>query len=160
MVPSTSSKVSAAEAWLTDTHSHVGKPETYSMSVANGNSMSQYSTGYPGYQGGPLPSMAQRRAPHLSHIRSHSIDTAEIWDQQQQRNPSLRQLAHTGHPLGQFTSQQNGAGGTWSPPPHSQHPQPGFDPFDAAWAARKVTANNPFQAGQTDTVTKSFEVNL
>jgi len=163
--------VSEAEAWLSSTAHVVGRPEPYAAAgnapayVANGNSMNQYNAG-PGYTAaaypvGQVPNVAQHRAPHLTHIRSHSIDTAQIWDQQQQRAPTLRQLAHTGYPIGQFTSQQNGAGGTWSPPPHHPHTQQqqGFDPFDAAWAAKKAGAPNPFN-GQGDNVSKTFEVNL
>ena len=162
--------VSDAEAWLSNTASEVGRTEPYAAAghapgyVANGNSMNQYNMG-PGYNTGAaypgqVASVAQHRAPHLTHLRSHSIDTAQIWDQQQQqqRAPTLRQLAHSGYPIGQFTSQQNGAGGTWSPPPHAPQQQ-AFDPFDAAWAAKKVGVANPFNS-QGDTVSKSFEVNL
>lgn len=98
--------------------------------------------------------------------------------QQQQRAPTLRELANRGPggaPVQQFQSQQNGmfmphgVPASAAPPrvtrnanAWSSAPQPPLnsDPFDAAWAAKaaNVGNTNPFQ--RPDNVTKSFEVKL
>ena len=107
-----------------------------------------------------------QRAPQLSQVRSHSVDTAEMWKQNQQKTtPTLRELSNKGH-VTQFTSQQQQA--QWNSLGNNNHTQSttttqntfSVDPFDAAWAAKSgAPVNNPFQAGDAG-ITKTFEVNL
>lgn len=169
--PTTSGrKVSDAEFWLNATASSLTGPEPNvppgrSPAVVNGTTPPHHPDHYQSPGAGPVspqPYPLAQRAPHLSQqIRSHSIDTAEMysWQTQHQRAPTLRELANRGG-VPQFQSQQNGAvpASTWSSSgPASSGPT--VDPFDAAWAAKAGgRTTNPFQGG--DTVTKAFEVQL
>ncbi len=114
----------------------------------------------------PHGAIVHQRAPQLSHLRSHSIDTADIWTNQQ-RAPTLRELSHHGN-IAHFQSQQQNGSAPWhsvgSPPPSApptiqRTQQP--DPFDAAWAAKSTRqeGTNPFQSADRN-VTKAFEVKL
>ena len=159
---------SDAELWLNTTASHVAPTpppaEPYAFQGITNGAQQPYAA-VPGYTQPPgVLSAAQQRAPHLAQVRSHSIDTADMWNQQQ-RGPSLRQLAQHSE-TSQFQAQQihqhNGIGTQWgatqSPPipPRSTAISSGVDPFDAAWASK--SSSNPFQSG--DNVTKTFQVNL
>ena len=169
--PPPGTKVSDADFWLNATANQIGvKPE---FAHTNGKSPAP-APPVPASQTPPAvaapPAAAAGRTPALAQLRSHSIDTSEMyaWTQQQARAPTLRELANRGGPgaVQQFQSQQNGTIGSssssaspaaaWKPPPSGTH-NPN-DPFDAAWAAKAINSTNPFQ--QPDTVTKAFEVKL
>lgn len=128
----------------------------------------------PALQNTPQSAIAHR-APHLSHLRSHSIDSSDMWGTSPQRPPTLRELQQRGHPMAQFQSQQNGTSAStqvqntsaspagWTTFNNPTPAEPKVDPFDAAWAARAPVANqatNPFQGGNQKAVTKEFTVNL
>ena len=128
----------------------------------------------PALQNTPQSAIAHR-APHLSHLRSHSIDSSEMWSASPQRPPTLRELQQKGHPMAQFQSQQNGTAASppvqnvsaspagWTTFNNPAPVEPKVDPFDAAWAAKAPSAGqatNPFQAGNQKSVTKEFTVNL
>ena len=108
-----------------------------------------------------------QRAPHLGQIRSHSVDTAEVWQQHHQKAPMLRDISNRTQ-VTQFTSQtqQSGTVAQWSSlgsnSGSGQTTAATFpvDPFDAAWATKtSAKSNNPFHTGDTS-ITKTFEVNL
>ena len=128
----------------------------------------------PALQNTPQSAIAHR-APHLSHLRSHSIDSSDMWGTSPQRPPTLRELQQRGHPMAQFQSQQNGTSASpqvqntsaspagWTTFNNPAPAEPKVDPFDAAWAARAPVANqatNPFQGGNQKAVKKEFTVNL
>ncbi|KAK2149170.1 hypothetical protein LSH36_463g01019 [Paralvinella palmiformis] len=118
----------------------------------------------------PIPTQPQQlhfspaqRAPYLGQIRSHSVDTAEVWQQHHQKAPMLRDISNRGQ-VAQFTSQtqQGSVPAQWSSVGNSGQTAAAFpvDPFDAAWATKpSAKSNNPFHTGDTS-ITKTFEVNL
>eukprot|EP00918_Siedleckia_nematoides_P051315 GHVU01112299.1.p1 GENE.GHVU01112299.1~~GHVU01112299.1.p1 ORF type:complete len:537 (+),score=43.10 GHVU01112299.1:265-1875(+) len=165
--PAVSSKVSDADFWLQSTASSVvsTNPFTTPESAVNGGVQNDSYTSqavaagvqqqYPGM--GMSPQLAAfHRAPHLAHLRSHSLDTTAT-------NPTLQDLSNRDH-VNQFQSQQNGVtANPWTSfdevPKNST-----TDPFDAAWNSKTpnksgtTVARNPFQAG--DSIVKTFEVKL
>ncbi len=191
-------KVSDAEFWLDSTAKAVSAtppPSALTMPAVNGASPTlgvgasgdaqMTSTPPPGPMGTQHttpPSAIAHRAPHLSHLRSHSVDSSDMWGASPQRPPTLRELQQRGHGMAQFQSQQNGNPSGVSPlaqntsaavglqntstassgspagwttfnnPPAA----PPMDPFDAAWAA-KAPETNPFHTASTK---KEFTVNL
>ena len=105
-----------------------------------------------------------QRAPHISHLRSHSVDTSNIY-LPRQNTVTLRELSQQGQSIPQFQSEQNGSLSVVSA--NSANGQTVVaapvltDPFEAAWQSKAVAgtkSTNPFQAG--DTITKAFEVKL
>ena len=116
----------------------------------------------------PFPEQPQppprSHAPHMQHIRSHSIDTGELstnlWQghSRQQAKPTLLDMAQ------QRSFQVNGsAWGDTASGVSSKPSGPNVDPFDVAWAAKSTNRptasnNNPFNSGRG--TQKTFEVKL
>ena len=130
------------------------------------------SNGVPlGGGGGQFPQPPPRSAPHLSHARSHSIDTGELsmshqWQQQRrQPKPTLLDMAN------QRSVQYNGNAWPSGATASSVGTKPfghGVDPFDVAWAAKATSSHsattntntsNPFSSSNQNTQ-KTFEVKL
>ena len=105
-----------------------------------------------------------QRAPHISHLRSHSVDTANMY-MPSQHAITLHELSQQTRAVPQFQSEQNGS--LSAATSNSANGQTVVvapvvsDPFEAAWQSKAITgikSTNPFQAG--DTITKAFEVKL
>ncbi len=179
------SKISDAEFWLSTTAKAVSSTppptQTTHPSVNGATPLPPTGpSGDPALVGQNITpqSAIAHRAPHLSHLRSHSIDTADMWGTSPSRPPTLRELQQRGSPMAQFHSQQNGnspaapqntsVGATpqgWTTFDNKPAPVQPVDPFEAAWAAKAPTqSTNPFQnsAGGdgSSVVKKEFTVNL
>lgn len=100
-----------------------------------------------------------QRAPHLLHIRAHSVDS------------SCADPNTAGHGLGHQTysnsvnygvragSNCRGKRNSLAPTTGTKNSNPGHDPFDAAWAAKVAgRSTNPFHPLESSN--KSFEVKL
>ena len=163
--PNASSKISDAEFWLHSAASNIAAqpkgPDYPGSTNAGAANMNGTSASPVPASTAPLQFHPAQRAPHLTHIRSHSVDTADVssWNNQN-KNPTLRNLNQRQQPIPQFQSQHNGVVSTnpWSSPPPAAAPP--SDPFEQAWATKPVNkpSTNPFQSG--DNVTKAFEVKL
>ena len=104
-----------------------------------------------------------QKAPHISHMRSHSVDTSNMYAAPPQQNITLHELAQQRHAIPQFQPKQNGSLSVGaSNSAHTVVAAPVMsDPFEAAWQSKGAVgpkSTNPFQAG--DTITKTFEVKL
>ncbi|XP_074649994.1 protein numb-like isoform X2 [Tubulanus polymorphus] len=92
------------------------------------------------------------RAPALSQIRSHSIDTGEVYSARQMqssRAPTLREMGHSSSTTRNWQSMSSPQG------PNLE------DPFDVAWAAKAAAAKNSTNTNPFNNKSvKAFEVNL
>ncbi|XP_056022607.1 protein numb-like isoform X3 [Ostrea edulis] len=139
------------------TNPFANAPPISGTTVSNGGAFAQFPQ-----QPQPPP---RSHAPHLQHIRSHSIDTGELSTSQwtghsrQQAKPTLMDMAQ------QRSFQVNGsAWGDSASGVTSKASGPSVDPFDVAWAEkstnRQTASNrsNPFNSGRG--TQKTFEVKL
>ena len=172
-----SGEVSMADFWLRSTASSLAAAKDPSLAASghpaiNGGTPPPQSNAYnapsfvPATAATAFPVQAQvhptQRAPHISHMRSQSVDTSNVYAPSQQ-NVTLHELAQQRHVIPQFQPKQNGSvGASNSAGGHTVVAAPATsDPFEAAWqskAAAGPKSTNPFQAGNT--ITKAFEVKL
>lgn len=162
------SRVSEADFWLHSTANFVGGPRgrgtmpPHSSIVPKSNSNSNSSL--PAQSKLPFTGVERQfsvvqRAPHLLHIRAHSVDSSCT-------NPNT-----TGHSLGhqaynnavnygvQAGSNCRGIRNSPAPTTGTKNSNLGYDPFDAAWAAKVAgRSTNPFHPLESSS--KSFEVKL
>lgn len=90
-----------------------------------------------------------RKAPHIAHLRSQSLGTAEIYSK---TVPSMTQSSN-------WTT-FNGSGSTTRCPPSTSASGSFRDPFDAEWAtvatSKPLPSTNPFAQGSV----KTFEIHM
>lgn len=176
--PATHSKVSDADFWLHSTANIVGgtrnpatvPPRPY---VANGvvPQSSPYSSfaapsQRPFAAGDQQHFSVYQRAPHLAHVRAHSVDSSYSNQHPGNHQSGYQAVVGAQRQGNAALNGQNNFTGMWNAPAQQgtvgkagAGQPPAYDPFDAAWAAKVAgRSTNPFHSIESSS--KSFEVKL